>query len=308
VDLEIFPALARKPMSVAELAARTLAAERGLVIVLDALAAVGLLRKAGDRYEAAPGAAALLDEGTPGSVLGMLRHQANCLRRWAELPWIVRGGRLVERRPSLRGAEADQAAFIEAMDNVSAPVADRVVGDVDTEPFKLLADLGGASGTWTLAWLRRRPAARAAIFDLPPVIPMARERVAKAPEAVRIDFAAGNYLLDDLPPGADLVWISAIVHQHSREENRGLFRRAARTAAAGARLLIRDIVMDDTRTKPAAGALFAVNMLAGTERGGTWTLAELCEDLEAAGWTSVRQIRFDPGMNAVVEARRAGGG
>ena len=53
-----------------------------------------------------------------------------------------------------------------------------------------------------------------------------------------------------------------------------------------------------------AGAIFAVNMLVGTDAGGTFTLEETREDLEAAGLRNVRLFRKDPGMNAIVLAKK----
>jgi hypothetical protein len=63
--------------------------------------------------------------------------------------------------------------------------------------------------------------------------------------------------------------------------------------------------MDDSRTIPVAGALFAINMLVATEAGGTFTFDELREDLEAAGFANVVVLRHDDGMNAVVSAVKA---
>jgi hypothetical protein len=47
-------------------------------------------------------------------------------------------------------------------------------------------------------------------------------------------------------------------------------------------------------------------MLAATEGGGTFTLAELREDLVAAGFAEVAVARQDEAMNAVVVARKPG--
>jgi hypothetical protein len=120
----------------------------------------------------------------------------------------------------------------------------------------------------------------------------------------RVDLVPGDFYEDDLPAGADLAFISAIVHQNSREQNRELFRKVHAALVPGGRILIRDIVMDETRTRPVGGALFAVNMLAGTPRGGTFTLGELREDLEAVGFEAVEQLREDEWMHSVVGARK----
>ena len=64
--------------------------------------------------------------------------------------------------------------------------------------------------------------------------------------------------------------------------------------------------MEEDRTRPVAGALFAVNMLVATEGGGTFTLAELGEDLMAAGFAEVALVRRDEAMNSVVFGRKPG--
>ena len=102
----------------------------------------------------------------------------------------------------------------------------------------------------------------------------------------------------------DLAWVSAIVHQNSRAQNRALFTKVGAALVPGGRIAIRDILMEADRTQPVAGALFAVNMLAATEGGGTFTFAELREDLEAAGFTEVALLRQDAAMNSIVVGQK----
>jgi SAM-dependent methyltransferase len=143
------------------------------------------------------------------------------------------------------------------------------------------------------------------LFDLPAVIPLARQRLTAGGVAERVQLAAGDFYHDPLPRGADLVWLSAIIHQNSPDENRALYRRAAEALEPGGRVLIRDIVMDESHTSPLAGALFAVNMLVATPGGGTYALAEIREDLQSAGFADVQLVRRDEGMHAIVAARLA---
>jgi hypothetical protein len=53
-----------------------------------------------------------------------------------------------------------------------------------------------------------------------------------------------------------------------------------------------------------AGALFAINMLVGTEGGGTFTLGDLRGDLESAGLVGAKVVRHDDGMNSVIVAKK----
>ncbi len=307
VELDVFQALADTSLTAGQVAERVRADLRAVTILLDALASVGLLRKHDAQYSVPSELLPLVSPSHPQSVLGMLRHQANCLRRWTRLPWVVQSGAAAPREAGVRGAEADQAAFIDAMNVACRDVADDLIRQVNPGGFRCLLDIGGGPGTWTLAWLRAEPAARAILFDLPHVIPMARQRIEEAGCAARVALAPGDFYTDPLPSGADLAWVSAIIHQNSREENRALYRRVAEALGGGGQIFIRDFVMDDSRTVPAAGALFAVNMLVATPGGNTYTLSEIREDLESAGFTDVQLVRRDNGMHSVVRGRRPAG-
>jgi precorrin-6B methylase 2 len=302
----VFSALGDQPLSAEQTAQKLGADVRGTTILLDALAALGLLDKRDGRYATSAGVGPLLSWDAPTSVLAMVQHQANCLRRWAQLARAVKSGTCAEREPSIRGAEADEAAFIGAMDNVSAPVAAGLVAEIGPLEFRHLLDVGGASGTWTIAFLRSHPQATATLFDLPHVIPLARKRLAESGLADCVRLVAGDFYVDPLPTGADLAWVSAITHQNSREQNRRLFSAVWAALAPGGQILIRDILMDESRTSPPSGALFAVNMLVGTEAGGTYTFGELRADLEAAGFTDAAILRRDEGMHSVLRAAKPG--
>ena len=176
-ELEVFDALDRKNRTALELARVLRCDGRGLNVLLDALTALRLLEQKGGRYSLPSGVREFLTSHSSRSLLAMSQHQANCLRNWAQLARVVRSGRPARRIPSVRGADGDAASFIGAMDNVSGPVADRVIRSVRPLRFERLLDVGGASGTWTMAFLRACPEGRATLFDLPHVIPMARRRL-----------------------------------------------------------------------------------------------------------------------------------
>jgi len=305
-ELDLFSMLTRAPLPAAEIARKLQCDLRGLTILLDALVALRLLGKSGGNYALPAGLSALLTPEGSQTVLAMVQHQANCLRRWAQLAQVVKTGRPSVRTPSVRGEAGDEASFIGAMHNISAPNADEVIRAVQPLEFRHLLDIGGASGTWTIAFLRACPSAQATLFDLPEVIPMARQRLAAAGLEGRVKLVAGDFMSDPLPPGSDLAWVSAIVHQNSRAQNRALFGKVFAALTPGGRIAIRDVVMEEDRTQPVAGALFAVNMLVATEGGGTFTFAELREDLETAGFTGVALGRADEAMNAIVVARKPG--
>jgi predicted O-methyltransferase YrrM len=225
---------------------------------------------------------------------------ATVWQNWSQITDIVLG----KTTPGLKAkgalAEGNRKAFIGAMHVVASRAAPVVVTAINPEKARWLLDVGGGSGTYTLAMLRAKPEMRGTLFDLPPVIEMARERVQSAGMLDRVELVAGDFYKDELPPGHDLALLSAIIHQSSYEQNEALYGKVYRALDAGGRIVIRDHVMSADRTQPLQGALFAVNMLAGTEGGRTYTFDEIKEGLTAVGFRRINLIQTK-GMFSLVE-------
>ena len=303
-ELDIFTILSKSPMTAQSLADRLGCDLRATTILLDALTALGFLTKRVNIYSVLPEAAEILTETGTHNVLPAVRHLGNCLRRWAQLARVTQTGKPAESSPSIRSTAADQADFIGAMHNFSAPVTNQIIDELKPLVFNHLLDVGGGAGTWTIALLRAVPQAKATLFDLPDVIPLAQQCIAEAGLSNRVTFVAGDYFEDELPSGADFAWLSAITHQNSRKQNRQLFAKIHTALRTNGILILRDVVMDESRTYPKAGAIFAVNMLVATEAGGTYTFDEFQQDLTNTGFTNVSLIRRDEFMNSLIRAEK----
>ena len=55
--------------------------------------------------------------------------------------------------------------------------------------------------------------------------------------------------------------------------------------------------MNDERTQPVSGAIFAINMLVGTPEGDTFTESEVTEMLKAAGFKNISRKEFESGIS-----------
>ncbi|MHC4124689.1 MAG: methyltransferase [Planctomycetota bacterium] len=304
-ELNIFSLLKAKSMGAQALADELKIDIRATNFLLDALAAMGFLTKQNKEYKVCPEVAELLSEDSAKSILPAIRHSARCLRRWVRLPEVMKEGGVAEVfLQSIRSDSDGLEAFIGAMDNFSAPVADDVISKLGRLNFSHLLDVGGGSGTWTIAFLRAYPQAKATIFDLGEVIPMAQKRIAQAGLADRVRFVGGDFYKDELPKEADFVWLSAIAHQNSRGQNQELFAKIYSVLKKRGMLALRDVVMDESRTRPEAGALFAINMLVSTEAGGTYTFEEFQADILGAGFAEAALIWQDEFMNSLICAKK----
>jgi SAM-dependent methyltransferase len=298
-ELDLFTLLGEGPLSLEEVVAARGAEPRGLAILLDALAAMGLLEKKDDRWRTVPALIPLLSSQDERSLLPLALHSVNLWDRWSRLTEVVAGS-----RPGAGDRDAWTRSFIGAMHAIASPQADGLVAAVEPGSARRLLDVGGGPATYTLAFVKAVPGLRATLFDLPAVVELARENVVAAGLLDRVDLVAGDLRSDDLPGGHDLAFVSAIIHMLGPSGNVALFRKVHDALVPGGRIVIRDHVMSPDRTAPRAGALFAVNMLVGTEAGGTFTFDEIAAWLVEAGFEKPRLMRTGERMDGLVEAFR----
>ncbi|MEJ2689171.1 MAG: methyltransferase [Deltaproteobacteria bacterium] len=299
-ELDLFTLLAEKPLSSAAVAAERNADPRGISILLDVLSALGYLIKIDGQYQTEPSAVPFLSADAPESLLPVILHQGRLWQSWSRITDIVLGKTTVSMNKTGALAEGSVKSFIGAMHVIASKKAPEVVAAIKPGKARRLLDVGGGSGTYTLAFLAAVPEMRATLFDLPPVIEMARDRVHAAGVEDRASLVPGDFYKDPLPPGHDLALLSAIIHQNSQEENKALYQRIHDALEPGGRIVVRDYVMSPDRTAPVEGAMFAVNMLAQTQGGSTYTYEEIADGLASAGFNRIRLIQTK-GMFSLVE-------
>jgi SAM-dependent methyltransferase len=288
-QLGLFTLLGAEKLAAAELAARAGVDARAGERLFNALCALGLMKKARGRFRNAGIARECLVEGGP-RYMANLAHAAGQWQNWSTLSEAVRRGTAVRRRPAARGDEPRRRGFIAAMHARARLQAPRVVELLDLSGVGRCLDIGAGSGAYAMALVRARDGLRATAYDLPAILPLTREYVRREGLQGRIDFLAGDFRRGGFGSGYDLVLLSAIVHMNDEAQNRRLVARAAAALNRGGQLVIQDFIMSPDRTRPAAGALFALNMLVSTARGDSYTAGEIGSWMRAAGLKRIRKI------------------
>jgi len=246
---------------------------RATAMLLDALTAVGVLVKEQGRYRCTEAALAL------GKERAGVMHTVHLWDTWSSLSDCVRTGR--SQRTGPKGAHTE--AFIEAMRARAVTVATHAQKVIGTEGVKRVLDVGGGPATFAIAFARAAPELTAEVLDLPAVVPIAQKHIREAGLEGRVTARAGDLRKDELGQGFDLILVSAICHMLSEEENQELLSRCARALAPGGRVAIREFILNPDRAGPPAAAMFALNMLVGTEKGNSYTEAEYRAWLTGAG-------------------------
>ncbi len=302
VELGIFEQLADGPRSLEELAGATGLPRRPLRVVVNGLAAMRVLEKDGERYANGEHAQAFLAGRTSVDVRAGLRLYNHLIYpMWMGFENTVRTG-----EPARHGKPSEQFARIFS-DGVAAwtgPGARALPRRYDFGPHRKVLDVGGGTGSYLLPILARHPELRATLYDLPPTIAIARQRLAGHPATARIDLVEGDALFDALPEGHDVVLAAGFIHLFDPDKVQILLRRLREVVAAGARLLVVDQWMDGTHTAPLFGAMLAATYLMLAGDGDTYSVDEARPWLEAAGWRFVEHRALAGATSLVVAEAR----
>lgn len=297
--LGLFRALRNGPRAAADLAAELRVDARALELMLLALAAEAVLVRSPDGFALAPDCAPLLLPDGAQSQSAIYEHHFHLIARWAHLPGVMRTGRPAPRERETRHPD-ELRAFICGMADVSRASSEEVAAKVDFAPFRRLLDLGGGPGTAALTFARRYPQLACDVYDLPEVVAIAREEIARAGLAARVGTVAGDYFTDELGEGYDCVYVSNIIHSLGTDQIVALFAKARRALVRGGALMVKDFYLDDSRTRPASAARFAVNMLVGTEAGRSYTWTETKRLLAESGFGEIRAVEVATASGVLV--------
>lgn len=298
VELDVFSQLAKQELTSVKVAHAIGTDPRATDRLMNALCVMGLLEKRDGLFFNTPLASKHLVRGAEG-YLGNLGHVNHLWNLWSGMTDAVRDGTGKGREPVGDRGEDWLEAFIGAMHHRGRAQAAEDVNLIDLHDAVRVLDVGGGSGIFSMAMLRVKQDLRATVFDLPEVVPITQRYVREAGLADRIDTRAGNYLTDDLGDGYDVVFLSAIIHSNSPDENRQLIRKCADALRPGGQVVVQDFIMEENRVQPAHGALFALNMLVATEAGDTYTEQEVHAWMEEAGLGEIER-RDTPNNTAQV--------
>jgi SAM-dependent methyltransferase len=298
-ELRIFDHLAGRSSSSAGIASLIGADPRAADRVMNVLVSLGMLDKKQGIFSNTVFAEKFLVSSSPDFLEG-LGHTADLWRKWDTLTQVVRKGSALDLEDNFneRGTNWIEA-FIAAMHTRGVIQGRELASLLDLSKTKRSLDVGGGSGAFTFAFIEKNPAIQAIIFDLPNVVPVTQKYIDRADLNASVATVAGNYLSDDLGTGFDLVLMSAIIHINNPEENKRLVKKGADALRPGGQLVIMDHLMNEDRTEPLQGAVFAINMLVGTRCGDTYTVDEISGWMRSAGLCDIKTMNSPSGTQFI---------
>jgi len=294
LEVGIFRLLAEiGPADVETVAQRLKLDPRGARLLLNACTALGLLVKERATYRNSPETTAFLVPGSPADLSRAIQYNRDVYHAWGRLAEMVRTGKPVEKPAIHLGHNPERTrAFVMAMHARALWMGPAVVPHLDTRNARLLLDVGGGPGTFSVLLAQANPHLRCIVLDLPEIVAVAQELIEQQAMTARVATLAGDYHSMPFPREVDIVNFLGVLHQESPAAIRSLFQKAFEALRPGGRVNVLDMMTDATHTQPRFSALFALNMALTTEYGWVFSDAELRQWLVEAGFTnfSVRPL------------------
>jgi len=291
IELELPQRLAGGPVQTETLVAQTGLPEAGLVTLLKASRALGLLEyypdnlwglgELGAALLANPGIAAMvkhhrhlyLDLSDPGTILQRREHSA-LSAFWAY--------------GDVKTGSTDPETYSELMATSQDMIADYVLDAVDLRRHRKLLDVAGGTGAFARRAITRFPNLSARVFDLPAVAEQANDQALQQDGPIK--YLGGDMFSDPLPDRTDVLTFIRVLHDHDDEPVQNLLHKAHEALDTGGRLIIAE-PMAETRGSDAIGHTYFGLYLWAMGSGRPRTASELKCMVEKAGFTHVQEAR-----------------
>jgi len=220
---------------------------------------------------------------------------------WLQLPEFIRSGKQIKSMMEVLNTEPENMrAFIDAMHDKGLKATWLLAREIPIGDSKRMLDVGGGPGTYSLEWAKLHKHLKATVFDIPPVLEVAKDYIKKYGLEDRVDTKPGDFQTDDLGNGFDLVLLANVLHMYDEESGKTLIRKAFEALVPGGRIIIHGFCTDDEKTGPLNDVIFSLNMGLLTEGGNAHPVGEKVRWLEENGIKEIRHFRVEAMPTGVI--------
>jgi hypothetical protein len=306
VELDIFTTIERGHDTAPALAKAVGMSDRNAERLLTALAALALLERNGERFSNAPDVQRFLVKDSDRYAGPWILFTKP---RWAAFGELTE--RLRSKTENRLGAYVgftvkDARRYHAATYSIGMGAARLFSRSVDLSGRKLMLDLGGGSGAYSIVATQRFPGLKAIVLDLPPVVVVAREYIAANGASERVSTMAGDFTTSAFPQGVDVVVMASNLPQYESALIRLVVGKAFQALAPGGEMHLIGETLHDDRKGPLSAALWGLNEAVQGSTGLAHTESDVKGYLEGAGFTDVAVHPFVPGVLTRTAGRKPG--
>lgn len=291
IELGLFTELAKGALDIKAVTHRLQLHPRGVMDFLDALVALGMIKRTGRRYANTPETNLFLDRAKPSYIGGMLEmSNARLYRFWGSLTEALQTGKPqneVKTGEDFFGTlYADPRrleGFLKAMTGLSRGTARAIAKQFPWKQYRSFADIGCAQGGVAVEIALAHRHLIGGGMDLPVVQPVFEAFVRAKKVEKRVRFHPGDFFKEALPK-TDVVIMGHILHDWNLDEKLMLLRKAYEALPPGGAVVVHEAIIDDARKHNVFGLLMSLNMLIETHGGFDFTGADCRRWMKEVGF------------------------
>jgi predicted nicotinamide N-methyase len=305
IELEVFTAIGEGNSTVAEIARRCQASEKGIRVLCDYLTIMEMLTKQGDRYGLTLDSSVFLDKHSPAylggavdflgdpKLTGGAKYMADAVRKGGTA--MPDDGTIGPENPVWVTFARAMAALMDLPSQLMAKLVDPQ-GD---RKLKIL-DIAAGHGLFGIAFAKNNPQVEVTALDWKAVLEVAKENAQKAGVADRYNTIEGSAFDVEYGSGYDLVLLTNFLHHFDAPTCETLLRKVHAALADGGRAVTLEFVPNEDRVTPPDAAGFSMMMLISTPSGDAYTFSELERMAANAGFSRSTLHPLPPTIEQVV--------
>lgn len=290
----LFALLNEDPLSALEVANKLSLGPRATEVLLGSLASLGFLTQYNQKFYISEVSRNFLLPTSPfywGGVLSLVRQSpTTCSVVKSAFNKEKQATQQYNTEPDLwefNEANIEQATlFTKAMHALSFAAARTMAQRGDFSNIKKLLDVGGGSGSCSIALALHYPELCCSIMELPAISPLSKEYISQYNLQDRINTIAANMFRDEWPKGYDAILFSNIFHDWNEQQCLFLAQQSFNSLPSGGRIYLHEMLLSDTKDHPLATISFSISMLINTD-GKQYTSQEISNILLKAGFNDI---------------------
>lgn len=294
-NLDIFTVLARKPLNGEQLANKLKLQPRPVTRLLNAMVSFGLLIKKNELFSNTAIADTFLVRGKPEYFGNYLNAVNEVYLAWADFDKVITENHYLPlfRKEYAEGIELVRRMML-AQEAFSFRQAVCLPKIYDFSRHKLLLDVAGGTGIFSVMAVKAHPQLKSIVFDVPAVCAIARERIQFYKTRNKIKITEGNFITDELPRGADVALLSTVLDSYDESDCRMLMKKVFTVLEPGGVLIVNEIMLNEDSTGPLFPALFSLELMIERNRGDARKVSEIRQWMKESGFTdiTVRPLRL----------------
>ena len=284
----------RQPKTAAQVSAAQATDPELTEKVLIAMCSLSLLERKDGVYNLTSLARAIMLPESLRYLGGALDFSEYMWWEWSVLPDMLKGGQKYAKRHQLIKELQSKADYVTGSDYFTMAMHGKAINGgaqfmterIDLSGRRLLLDIGGGPGTYSVAFCQCFPQLKAIIWDLPQPLAVARQVIRHFELEDRIGIQPGDWETDDFRPKCDAMLMSNTIHGPLSNAPAKL-GKAFRALEPGGLLIVQEFLLNADKTGPLPAAVFNIMV-------GAFSENELIQLVKAAGFADVRLAGSDP--------------